>query len=116
VASITSVNALQASIAAAERQVQQDQSRVSQDASRLEQSRNQLTSDKQDLSSTREQGRAAERPALAPAPEVRLDSAIQKPSPAEQRQVVAAADLAAPTRPQVNAQGQTIGKLINIAA
>lgn len=114
-ASITSVNALQASIAAAERQVQQDQSRVSQDASRLEQSRGQLTKDKQELSATKEQGRAAERPDLKPAPAVRLDSAIQKPSQAEQRQVVAA-ELPTINKPQVNTLGQTIGKLINIVA
>jgi len=112
VASVSSVNALQASVALAERQVQQDQSRVNQDASRLEQSRSQLTRDKQDLSDTQQQSRAAQQPELKAAPAVRLDKAIENPPPARQ---ILPADLSAP-KPQLNAQGQTIGKLINIVA
>ncbi len=111
-ASVSSVNALQASVALAERQVQQDQSRVNQDASRLEQSRSQLTKDKQELSDTQQQSRAAQQPELKAAPAVRLDRAIENPPPA--RQILPAA-LSAP-KPQLNAQGQTIGKLINIVA
>ena len=112
-ATVTSVSALQASIAQAERLVQQDQSRVSQDASRLEQSRQQLTKDKETLSDTQRQSDQAAAPAVKAAPAVNLNNAIEKPSRAEQ---VLAADLATPPKPQINAQGETIGKLINVVA
>ncbi len=112
-ASVTSVSALQASIAQAERQVQTDQSRVNQDASRLEQSRVQLTKDKQTLSDTRQASDQASAPPLKAAPAPNLNKAIEKPSRAEQ---VLPADLQAPPKPQINAQGETIGKLINITA
>jgi nitrogen fixation/metabolism regulation signal transduction histidine kinase len=107
VATLSSVNALQASVAQAERQVQQDQSRVSQDASRLDASRSQLAKDKQTLSDTQRDSLAAQAPVEA-APAVNLDRAIENPSRAEQK-------LAAP-KPQLNTQGQTIGTLINIVA
>jgi len=113
VASVTSVSALQASIAQAERQVQTDQSRVNQDASRLEQSRVQLTKDKQTLSDTQQQSAQASAPPLKATPAPNLNNAIEKPSRAEQ---VLPADLTAPPKPQINAQGETIGKLINIVA
>ncbi|MFC0167770.1 hypothetical protein ACFFKC_06720 [Pseudoduganella danionis] len=112
--SVSSVNALQASIAQAERQVQQDQVRVNQDASRLEQSRQQLADDKQTLDDTKRQSvqasnAAPARPAAAP----NLTQAIEKPSRAEQ---ILPAELSAQPKAQINAQGQTIGKLINITA
>jgi hypothetical protein len=112
VASVSSVNALQASVALAERQVQQDQTRVNQDASRLDQSRSQLAKDKQELSDTRQLSRAAQQPELKAEPTVQLDTALVYPS--LQRQV-APSEPSAP-KPQLNAQGQTIGKLINIVA
>jgi nitrogen fixation/metabolism regulation signal transduction histidine kinase len=112
VASLSSVNALQASIAQAERQVQTDQSRVSQDASRLEQSRAQLSKDRQTLSDTQQQSAQAAQPPLKAAAPVQLDQAIEKPSRAQQ---TLPPDLA-PPKPQVNTLGQTIGKLINIVA
>jgi hypothetical protein len=111
-ASLSSINALQASVAQAERQVQQDQSRVSQDASRLDQSRDQLTKDKQTLSDTQRQSTQASQPPLKPAAPLNLTSAIEQPSRAEQ---AVAADLTKAT-PQVNSLGQTIGKLINVTA
>ena len=110
-ASVTSVSALQASIAQAERQVQTDQSRVSQDASRLEQSRVQLTKDKQTLSDSQQQSDQASAPPLKAAPAVNLNNAIEKPNRAEQ--ILPAA---LQPKPQVNAQGETIGKLINVTA
>ncbi|MFA9217727.1 MAG: hypothetical protein ACEQSK_11555 [Sphingomonadaceae bacterium] len=111
-ASVSSVNALQASVAQAERQVQQDQSRVSQDASRLEQSRAQLDKDKQTLTETQKQSRAAQQPEPKATPAVRLDQAIENPPRSQQ---ILPPDLSAP-KPQLNTQGQTIGKLINIVA
>ena len=115
-ATVTSVNALQASVAQAERQVQQGQSRVSQDASRLEQSRGQLTKDRQALADTQRQSTQAQQqqaPARSSAIQLgtALSGAIERPNRAEQ---LLAANPAA--RPQLNAQGQTIGKLINITA
>jgi hypothetical protein len=43
---------------------------------------------------------------------VRLDSAIEKPARTQQ---TLSAELA-PAKPQLNAQGDTIGKLINVVA
>jgi len=110
-ASISSVNALQASVAQAERLVQQDQSRVAQDSDRLQQSKDLLTKDRSDLSDTQQQSRTAQANAPTPQP-INLNSAIEKPLPSQQ---ALPADLTAP-KPQVNAQGQTIGRLINITA
>lgn len=112
-----SVNVLQASVAQAERQVQQGQSRVNQDTSRLEQSRNQLSKDQQTLADTRRQSTQAQQqqaPAGAPAIQLgaALTNAIERPNRAEQ---TLAGNLTA-ARPQLNAQGQTIGKLINVVA
>ena len=116
-ATVISVNALQASVAQAERQVQQGQSRVGQDASRLEQSRSQLAKDRQTLSDTQRQSTQAQQqqaPAASPAIQLvaALSGAIERPNRAEQ---FLAANPAA-VRPQLNAQGQTIGKLINVTA
>ena len=111
-ASVSSVNALQASVAQAERLVQQDQTRVDQDADRLEQSKDQLTKDKADLSDTQQQSRAAQAATTKAPPAINLSSAIEQPPRSQQ---VLPADLAAP-KPQLNAQGQTIGRLINIVA
>lgn len=108
-ATLTSVNALQASLAQAKRQVQQDQTRVNQDTSRLEQSQAQLDKDKQTLSSTQQSARAAQ-PLKAATP-IDLTQAIEKPSRAEQ---VLPAELTPKT--QVNSLGQTLGKLINVVA
>lgn len=110
-ASVSSVNSLQASLALAQRQVQQDQSRVNQDASRLADSQQQLVKDKQDVSDTKQQASAAAAPTpAAPAP-VQLNDAIEKPLPSQQ--ILPAALTSAP---QVNTLGQTIGKLINTTA
>ena len=117
-ATVTSVNTLQASVAQAERQVQQGQSRVNQDASRLEQSRGQLAQDRQTLADTQRQSTQAQQQ-QAPARSssaiqlgAALSGAIERPNRAEQ--TLAANPTAA--RPQLNAQGQTIGKLINVTA
>jgi len=112
-----SVNAQQASIAQAERQVQQDQSRVNQDARRLEQSRSQLTKDKQTLADApRQSTQAQQQQAPAGASAIRvsgaLNNAIERPNRAGQ---ALPASLTA-AKPQLNSLGQTIGKLINVVA
>lgn len=105
---VTSVDTLRNAVAIAERKVQQDQTRVAQDASRLQESRAQLAKDQEQLSGKQKESRQAESAtAVQPAP-VRLDSAIAKPIPAELD--------ALPRAPQLNAQGQTVGRLINIVA
>ncbi|MES2151417.1 MAG: hypothetical protein V4508_16700 [Pseudomonadota bacterium] len=102
-ATISSVNSLKIAIALAERQVQRDQSQVQEDASRLDQSQNQLVRDQRQLNSAQEQGRTAQS-SVVKAPQPNLDAAIDtKVAPA-------------PAKVQLNAQGQTIGKLINITA
>jgi hypothetical protein len=112
VPSVSSVNALQASVAQAERLVQQDQTRVEQDADRLEQSKDQLSKDKADLGDLQQQSRTAQAKATPATPTINLDQAIANPPRSQQ---VLPAELTAP-KPQVNAQGQTIGRLINITA
>ena len=112
VASVASINSLQASVAFAQRQVQQDQTRVSQDASQLADSQQQLVKDKQDLGDSKQQVAVASQPAaVAPQP-VQLNDAIEKPLPSQQH---LPADLT-PPKPQINTLGQTIGSVINITA
>ena len=103
---VTSVDTLRNAVAIAERKVQQDRTRVDQDASRLQESRVQLTKDQEQLTGKQKESRQAEgATAVAPTP-LRLDSAIAKPIPADLE--------ALPRAPQLNAQGQTVGRLINI--
>lgn len=109
---VTSISALQSAVVRAERQVQQGETRVNQDAARLDQSQNQLSKDKESLAQSQRESTTAARPALQPAPTVNLNRAIENPSRAEQSLPAALAAL----RPQVNAQGQTIGKFINVSA
>lgn len=111
-ASIQSINALQASVVQAERQVQKDQVRVSQDADRLDASKDQLAKDKQTLATNQQESNQATQPALKPLPTVNLTRAIENPPRSEQQ---LPADLVAP-KPQVNTLGQTIGKFINVTA
>lgn len=111
-ASLLSINALQASVAQAERQVQKDQVRVNQDSDRLEASRAQLTKDKQTLADNQRDSNQATQAAEKPAPVVNLTSAIEKPPRSAQQ---LPSDLL-PPKPQVNTLGQTIGKFIHVTA
>jgi hypothetical protein len=112
VATLLSINALQASVAQAERQVQKDQVRVSQDADRLDASRDQLATDKQKLADNQRESNQATQAAEKPAPTVNLNRAIENPPRAEQK---LPAELQ-PPKPQVNTLGQTIGQFINTTA
>lgn len=111
-ASLLSINALQASVALAERQVQKDQVRVSQDAAKLDSSKDLLAKDKQKLADNQQESNQATQAAEKPAPAVNLNSAIENPPRSAQQ---LPADLQAP-KPQVNTLGQTIGKYINVTA
>lgn len=77
---------------------------MDQDASRLDDSRSQLTRDKEQLSSNQKAERQAESAAVPTAAPVRLERAISKEVP----------DDVLPRAPQLNAQGQTVGRVINI--
>lgn len=104
--SVSSVESLRNAVAIAERKVQQDQTRVDQDARRLEDSKVQLNNDQDQLTSNQKTERQAENaaaPTLAP---VRLDRAFTKEVPAD----------LLPRAPQLNAQGQTVGRVINVIA
>lgn len=104
--SLTSINALQAAVAFAERKVQQDRDRVAQDEDRLDESRAVLERDSQELARTELESRRAEA-AATPAPATpRLDRAIEQRVPPD----------VLPKAPTLNALGQTIGKLINVEA
>jgi hypothetical protein len=104
VVSVSSIESLRNAVAIAERKVQQDQTRVDQDARRLEESKVQLNRDKEQLAGNQKAERQAENAAApAPAP-VRLDRAIATDVP----------DDLLPRAPQRNAQGQTVGRVINI--
>jgi hypothetical protein len=144
VVAITSVSTLQTAIAQAERQVQRDVSQVQQDSSQLAQSQAQLASDQRQLSSVQQQAqreqraspaapaRARPQAAATPAPAPNLERAIQAkvkppaqppvtastaslPTPAAAILVPPAAVAAAP-KVQVNTEGQTIGRVINVTA
>jgi len=112
VASSLSINARHASVAQAERQVQQDRTQVNQDSARLDASRDQLTRDKQTLNDSQRESRQATQPEQKAAPAVNLDRAIENPPRAAQQ---LPADLQT-ARPQLNSLGQTIGKFINTTA
>lgn len=107
-----SVNALQASVVQAERQVQQDRVRVNQDTSRLDASRDQLAQDKQKLSDNQRVSDQATQAAEKPLPTVNLNRAIENPPRSAQ---VLPPDLLQP-KPQINTLGQTVGQFINVTA
>jgi hypothetical protein len=104
VVSVSSIESLRNAVALAERKVQQDQTRVDQDARRLDESRSQLSRDKEQLSSNQKAERQAESAAAPTAAPVRLERAISKEVP----------DDVLPRAPELNAQGQTVGRVINI--
>lgn len=112
-ATLTSVNALKTSIAQAERQVQRDLSQVQQDSARLDQSQAQLARDQQRLNGVQQESRTAQAATSSTSEVVapRLDRAVQTQAGKVPAPAVSAP---APPKAQLNAQGQTIGTLINI--
>jgi hypothetical protein len=83
---------------------------VDQDADRLDQSRVQLGKDREQLNGKQKETRQAEAATEAAPTPVRLDRAITV-----QVEVPASLQIS-PRQPQVNAQGQTVGRLIHIVA
>jgi len=106
VVSVSSVESLRNAVAIAERKVQQDQTRVDQDARRLEDSKVQLDSDQDQLTGNRKSERQAENAAVATAAPVRLERAFTTEVPSS----------LLPRAPQLKAQGQTVGRVINVVA
>lgn len=104
--SVSSVESLRNAVALAERKVQQDQTRVDQDARRLDDSKVQLARDKEQLSGNQKAERQAESATAPTAAPVRLDRAIETDVPHD----------VLPRAPQRNAQGETVGRVINIIA
>lgn len=117
-ATVSSVNSLKVAVALAERQVQRDQSQVQQDANRLDQSQAQLSRDQRTLSAVQDQSRsaqsAASKAAKPAAAAPRLDRAIQTQAGKAEPLTTAAAAIT--PKAQLNTQGETIGKLINVLA
>lgn len=104
--SLNSVNSLQTAVAAAQRKVQQDRDQVAQDEDRLDASRSQLQLDNQTLTKTQLDSSRAQAAATPIPKSPRLDNAIELRVP---QNLLSA-------NPTLNAQGQTIGKLIHFEA
>ena len=112
VVTLTSISSLKNALAVAERQVQRDQSQVQDDSARLNQSQAQLGQDQGTLGKVQERGQsAAQASATAALPECPVGDTAAS-------QLPAASAPPAPRAPraQLNTQGQTIGKLINVTA
>ncbi|MGK5044383.1 hypothetical protein ACQ4WP_00605 [Janthinobacterium sp. GB4P2] len=107
---LTSINNLQASLATAQRRVEQGQNQVQRDSEQLAQSRQSLAREQESLSQTQRTSRQAQAEAPASVKAPQLDQAIK----------VAVVQQAAPTAPkstpQLNSYGQTLGRLIDVTA
>jgi len=106
VVTLTSVNNLQASLATAQRRVEQGQNQVQRDSEQLAQSRQSLAREQESLSQTQRSSQQA--PAAVKAPQ--LDQAIKVAVPQQ------AAPAAPKITPQLNSYGQTLGRLIDVTA
>ena len=110
VVTLSSVNNLQASLATAQRRVEQGQNQVQRDSEQLAQSRQLLAREQESLSQTQrssQQEQADAQPAIK-APQ--LDQAIKVAVPPQ------AAPAAPKSTPQLNGYGQTLGRLIDVTA
>lgn len=112
---VASVNSLQTQIALAERQVQRDRAQVESDRSQLIQSQRQLERDQRELENVQGQASAAAQSVQSTPPKAstpNLDLAVR--SQAGKAPLVTASS--SEGRPQINVQGQPLGKLINVVA
>ncbi|OYO31727.1 hypothetical protein [Janthinobacterium sp. PC23-8] len=98
-ASLSSINSLQASLATAQRRVEQGQNQVQRDSEQLADSRRQLIREKEQLSDTQRSTQQAQASSQTPVKVPQLEQAIS---------------IAVP--PQLNSLGQSIGRLINTTA
>ena len=110
VVSLTSVNNVQASLATAQRRVEQGQNQVQRDSEQLAQSRQLLSREKEQLSQAQRSSQQAEASAQPDIKAPQLDQAIKVAVP---QQAIAAASKSAP---QLNGYGQTLGRLIDVTA
>ena len=110
VVSLTSVNQLQASLATAQRRVEQGQNQVQRDSEQLAQSRQALAREQETLSQTQRSSQQAQASAQPAVQAPRLDQAIQVAVPQQ------AAPAAPKSTPQLNSYGQALGRLIDVTA
>ena len=111
VVSLTSVNNLQASLATAQRRVEQSQNQVQRDSEQLAQSRQQLLKEKEQLSQTERSSQQAQASAPTAIKVPQLEQALKVAVP---QQFTLPAQR--PAQPQVNSYGQSIGRLIDVTA
>lgn len=107
---LTSVNNLQASLATAQRRVEQGQNQVQRDSEQLAQSRQSLAREQESLSQTQRSSQQAQADAPAAVKVPQLDQAIKVAVP---QQVAPSTQKSAP---QLNSYGQTLGRLIDVTA
>lgn len=104
VVTLTSVNNLQASLATAQRRVEQGQHQVRRDSEQLAQSRQLLAREQESLSQTQRSSQQAQADAPAALKAPQLDQAIKVAVPQQK------------STPQLNGYGQTLGRLIDVTA
>lgn len=115
-ATVDTISSLQSTITVAQRKVQQSQNQVQEDNARLAQSRVQLGRDEEQVRQAQQQSTQARQVQAAEAakpPAIDLGRAIQLPAT---QLATNDAGFLSQRQPQLNAQGQTIGRLINITA
>lgn len=100
---LSSVNNLQASLATAQRRVEQGQNQVQRDSE-------QLARDQESLSQTQRSSQQAQADAQPAIKAPQLDQAIKVAVPPQ------AAPAAPKSTPQLNGYGQTLGRLIDVTA
>lgn len=111
VASLTSINSLQASLATAQRRVEQGQNQVQRDSEQLADSRRQLIKEKEQLSDTQRSSQQAQASSQEPIRVPQLDQAIKVAVPSQ-----LGLNTVQQAQPQLNSFGQSIGRLINVTA
>lgn len=108
-ASLSSLNSLQASLATAQRRVEQGQNQVQRDSEQLADSRRQLLKEKEQLSDTQRSTQQAQAGSAEPIKVPQLDQAIKVAVPSQ-------LGINSIQQPQLNSFGQSIGRLINTTA
>lgn len=108
-ASLSSINSLQASLATAQRRVEQGQNQVQRDSEQLADSHRQLIKEKEQLSDTQRSTQQAQASSAEPIKVPQLDQAIRVAVPSQ-------LGINSTAQPQLNSFGQSIGRLINTTA
>ena len=87
-ASLSSINSLQANLATAQRRVEQGQNQVQRDSEQLADSRRQLIKEKEQLSDTQRSSQQAQASSAEPIKVPQLDQAIKVAVPQHWRSIV----------------------------